>query len=115
MKKRVIRQRTWTGEKAEAGRVGENLRDVQSFVESFPMLRIVAVEDAVLPAGGYIFSHPQTPEAVLCIYAENADGTLPTVTSALTSWKYNGEAVTATVSGLVPGTRYAIVRLLVIG
>jgi hypothetical protein len=117
-RKRVIRQRLWTGEseddtKANARSVGENLRNVDSAVLATPAQRVIEFSNQAQPPDGYVFGQTSVPQGVLCIWAERTDGSVHT--TALSSCKFDGSTMTARFAGLASGERYATVRLLVIG
>ena len=112
-KKPSLRQRVWGGEKADARQVGESLRGMDAAIGGIPQFRIVPFDNQVYPPDGLAFEASRLPQAVLCIHAEKADGTLtPASVNAL---KFNGKTVVAKLSGLTASARYATIRLLVIG
>lgn len=115
MTKRVIRQRIWQGDKADARAVGENLRDVQSAVDSAPSFRLVSLENYMYTDGGIAFAHPTNPQAVLNICNLDFAGMAFASSVMPTSLKYNSNTVSVNYSGMTNGVRYALVRLLVIG
>lgn len=113
-RKRIIRQRIWNDEKAEASRVGENLRDVQSAFEDVPKFRQLDLDNQTYTSDGLNFSHPTNPSAVLCIHTQKLEGGLQ-ATSVQGDFTYDGSRVTVTYTGLTNGQRYQLIRLLVIG
>lgn len=116
---RVLRQRVWSDgedgkEKADARAVGESLRNAESAILGQPRMRIVTFADQVYAGDGVSFASTSCPLAVLNVYSEKVDG-LAQSTSTTSEWKFAGSTVTAKLPGLVAGTRYATIRLLVIG
>lgn len=113
-RKRVLRQRVWSGDdKAGSREVGENLRNAESAILGQLPQRSVTFENQAYTADGLVFSAATRPLGIINIYSETADGTV--TNGLLTGMKMNSGAVTVTFSELVPGTRYATIRLLVIG
>lgn len=114
VRNRVIRQRLWSGEKADADRVGENFRNVESAILSAPPTREVEFKDRVYQTDGLSFSSQTRPRGAVVIYAEAQDGTQPSPSSVPQLSFANGTA-TVKISGLAAGTNYAVIRLLVVG
>jgi hypothetical protein len=115
--KRPIRRRLWGAAdggdgKADARNVGENVRDLSSALLSLPPQRIVTFDNQVYTSDGLVFPQASAPLGVVMIWSETADGQIKT--TALTGLKVGSGTATATF-GLVPGERYATIRLLVIG
>jgi hypothetical protein len=112
-KRTPLRQRSWPGDKADSRAVGEALRGVSDAITGQPHFRVEPFFNRVYSSSGLTFAAKVPPLGVLCIYAEEADGTLtPAAVSGMT---FNGATVTVTLSGLTAGTKYATIRLLVIG
>lgn len=112
--KRVLRQRLWSSEEVKGQSVGENLRNAESAILSTPPTRIVEIGDQAYSSDGVVFSASAVPRGAVVIYVERADGTWQSV-NAVPELKYAGGVVTAKISGLTVGDRYAAIRLLVIG
>lgn len=111
--KRPIRTRVWaSGEKAESRDVGENLRDVAASILSLPGLRHVDIENQFYTTQGLVFPAASRPLGVVNVYSEAVDGTV--LTSPLSSMAFSKGVCTVKFSALVAGTRYSIIRLLVI-
>ena len=114
--RRSIRQRLWGSEddKVSARAVGENLRNVDSAIASSPSIREVGFENVIYSAEGITFSASRRPRGAVVIHVEKIDGTWQSV-SAVPELAFASSAVTAKISGLTVGERYAAIRLLVVG
>lgn len=114
MTKRVLRQRLWQDDTVNGRNVGENLRDIESAVRSMDVrLRLVELTNYVYQPP-IIISQPTLPVTVLNIHTEQLDGT-PRYTSIQTDWKWRDNELRLSILNLVAGTRYAAIKLLVIG
>jgi|SRR5262245_329771 len=111
--KRPIRTRVWaSGEKAESRDVGENLRDVAAVIATLPSLRQFDIENQFYTTQGLVFPCASRPLGVVNIYSEAVDGTV--LTSPLSGLAFSKGVCTVKFSALVVGTRYSIIRLLVV-
>lgn len=111
-KKPSLRQRSWTGDKADARQVGESLRGMDAAITRAPQMRCVSFLNQVYTDDGLSFAQTTRPLGVLCIHAETAAGTL--VPASVNRLEVSNGAAAVGLSGLTSGERYATIRLLVI-
>jgi hypothetical protein len=112
--KQGLRQRIWTGDKADARQVGESLRGIDAVVGGMVPTRPVTFSNQVYASNnGLTFPLATPPLGILAIHCERADGTIDP--AAVTSLKVSNGNATVKLTGLATNTRYATIRLLVIG
>ena len=114
IRKRVVRQRMWPGDKADARAVGENLRNIDSSVTSQPAILKKSLDNIVYPEDGLTFALATPPWAVLNVFSQNVDGTWQG-SAVAGDWVWRNGGVIVKFDGLTVGARYATIRLLVVG
>jgi len=112
--KRPIRQRLWADETVKGRSVGENIRNLDSALSAMSPMRTVEFQNVIYESGGLVFSDTRLPSGAVVIFVAKADGNWLAV-NAVPELGFSGSAVSVKISGLTPGERYAVIRLLVVG